>query len=460
MRKKCRVIPKTCLIMAIGLIATMLFSTIIGPVGAGVNYAPPEAIGGYVRDANGNPVSGARVIDLTGGGSDTTDSYGRYGFGVTAGGTHQVKASKTGYADQTISVFISTKTGVGTGNFNLVPLHSNNAEFSKSSYPDDQYIAINYAHANDGGTLSITLYRPDGTNAQTYANLPIGSGTCYHQTCGEQPGIWSFIATSSIYGSWQRTTTVGFMVLDFSDDYGASFDNLLIGMATKTAIGSDTHGITTSVGASIYSYVNAGGQNGEYNRSIYLGVSTRYHDNDVRFGYDSIRSVTVIVKKVIWDPDGDGGQPAYGSPYSIDNSYVEFRNGGSAMAGSDVLQYSDGSTVGVLGDVCVSAVTAAMAPAAVLALELAYIMSMTAMSSRTAPNFISDFGDSRVGAGVDWSSGVYLCPDSTTYNYVQISLNEDFDSRYAFEISAIFFGVSNNINYEIISSPIYLCVGT
>lgn len=60
--------------MAIGLIATMLFSTIIGPVGAGVNYAPPEAIGGYVRDANGNPVSGARVIDLTGGGSDTTDS--------------------------------------------------------------------------------------------------------------------------------------------------------------------------------------------------------------------------------------------------------------------------------------------------------------------------------------------------------------------------------------------------
>lgn len=449
--------PTAGIFVALLMSAMMLLPCIASVASATSDSAPPEAIDGYVRDTSGNPISGATVRDLSGSGTATSNSNGYYAFGVTTGGTHSVKASKTGYSDQTISVFISTRTGLGTGNFNLVPIHNNVAYFSKSSYPDDQNIFINYVHANDGSTLNVNLYKPDGTLAQTYSNLAVGSGQLTFAIYGQQPGIWKMVATTSIYGSWTRTVPVGFITIDYIDDYGKTFSNLLVGMGKKTTMGSDTSGVTTAIGAEVFSYVNEGGA---YSRTINIRVSAIYKDNNPQQG-DSINMAFVSVEKVAWDPDGSGSQSAYGSTYSIPITAIRFLDGGRYDSASDVLHYPSGATaLGTIGDVALAAASAAAASGPGLAVDVAWIAGMTALDAWSTSNFMADFGGD-TGAGVEWDNGVPCHQQANTFNMVKLYLGAE-DTSYAFKISAVFTGVSHvgdsTYSYEIVSSPIYICV--
>jgi hypothetical protein len=436
---------------AISVVVMMLLSCNAGLVCAELNYAPPEAIYGYVRDVNGNPISGASVVDLTGGESTTSASNGRYAFGVSAGGTHMVKATKSGFADQTIGVFVSTRTGIGTGDFSLVPTHNNLAEFSKSSYLNDQNLVITFTHANDGGTLSIHLYSPDGSTATTYANLPVGMGEKTFPLMGQQAGIWKMVATSSIYGSWTRTANVGFFVIDYGTLVDP-FDNLLMGMATKSSLGSDVSGVTTSVGAEIYSY----GTDGP-NTKVNIRLATQYVDNNPQ-PVDTIISVSPIVEKVIWDPDGSGGQAAFGSQYSITNSAIRFQNGLARDAASDVLKYPFGyDYLGEVGSFAIGAVTAAVAPIPGLIIDATYSAAMGAVKAWMTNDFVADFNGDE-GASAYWERGTHSHHvKATTYNMVDLYLGP-YDMNYAFKIYSVVRGFSNGISYEIVTNPIYICV--
>lgn len=454
MRKTLERGPRGSTTAIIIIVVLLLFSCNAGFVSAGLNYAPPEAIYGYVRDSSGNPISGASVVDLTGDGSTTSASDGRYAFGVSSGGTHQVKATKIGYADQTIGVFVSTRTGVGTGDFSLVLTHNNLAEFSKTSYPDDQHIIINYVHANDGGTLSISLYKSDGTLAQTFSNLPVGSGSRSFPIYGQQPGIWKMVATSSVYGSWQRDVPVGFITIGYNT-YVDEFNGLLVGMGTKAAWGSDTQGVTISVGAQVYSYVNEGPG---LEHVINIRVATKYMDNNPQQGSDGVNVVSLCIEKVAWDPDGSGPKQPYGSQYSILLSAIEVRNGMQRFSASDVLVYPGGSSsLGVIGTVAISAVTAAVSAGPGLVLDLAAAAAMNAYDAWLTNQFYSDFGTTG-GAGATWNSQAYARnTEATTFNMVKLYL-DDVATTYAFKICAVVGAYSNGVSYELVSSPFYICV--
>ena len=65
------------------------------------------AIAGYVVDSSdGTPIAGARITMIPGGGSDKTNEKGRFSISSISAGSYTVAASKQGYVNKTVHVFV------------------------------------------------------------------------------------------------------------------------------------------------------------------------------------------------------------------------------------------------------------------------------------------------------------------------------------------------------------------
>ncbi|MGB9586964.1 MAG: carboxypeptidase regulatory-like domain-containing protein, partial [Armatimonadota bacterium] len=223
-------------------------------------YPSPQQYGtvtGYVRNAGGQPISGATVMSEGGAYSTTSGTDGSYSIGEVLPGTYNMIASKTGYQSQTIvGVQVSAnQTTVVNFNLSVIPPGtisgivkdtSNNplvgvlVSTNIGGYSTTTTSGGNYSMSVPPGTYNLTASK-SGYQSQTQNNIVVTSGnnttvnfTLSPVSYGTISGVVRDTNGTTLGGATVSTSTGGYSTTSASNGT-FTLSNVLAGTYSVTA---------------------------------------------------------------------------------------------------------------------------------------------------------------------------------------------------------------------------------
>jgi len=215
--------------------------------------AVPGTITGYVRDRNGNGITGATVSTSAGGYSATTVSGGGYTISNVTPGTYTVTASKLAYCYQTVPGVTVNPGGTASRDFTLTQIGSTmlmNGNFESG-------------FQGNGVASYWTPWTSTWSNPITYADSSTAHGGSHAQQWGRSDGLRVHGGIRQSVGGVTpgRQYSVGGWIRFQASDPGAWAE-----------IGYDLTGQTSSAEAGTVQYtkLESGGQNTwlQYNQTV------------------------------------------------------------------------------------------------------------------------------------------------------------------------------------------------